>query len=108
MAAAIAESGSADCGATPGAPPHNATRRASTDFASSWVGRRATTSKALASALYLFFYYLGSSVIGSATGVMWGRDGWPGVVMVLGLALLLAMGVALRLRRLAPLGVAEK
>ncbi|SEN53234.1 MFS transporter, YNFM family, putative membrane transport protein [Duganella sp. CF517] len=76
--------------------------------ASSWVGRRATSSKALASALYLFFYYLGSSVIGSATGVMWGRDGWPGVVMVLGLALALAMLVALRLRRLAPLGAAEK
>ena len=76
--------------------------------ASSWVGRRATTSKALASALYLFFSYLGSSVIGSATGVMWGRDGWPGVVMVLGLALSLAMLVALRLRRLAPLGAAEK
>jgi MFS transporter, YNFM family, putative membrane transport protein len=76
--------------------------------ASSWVGRRATTSKALASALYLFFYYLGSSVIGSATGVMWGRDGWPGVVAVLGLALTLAMLVALRLRRLAPLGAAEK
>ncbi|MEO5933735.1 MAG: MFS transporter [Duganella sp.] len=75
--------------------------------ASSWVGRRATTGKALASALYLFFYYLGSSVIGSATGVMWGRDGWPGVVMVLGLALSLAMLVALRLRRLAPLGQAE-
>jgi YNFM family putative membrane transporter len=76
--------------------------------ASSWVGRRATTSKALASALYLFFYYLGSSVIGSATGVMWGRDGWPGVVGVLGLALALAMLVALRLRRLAPLGAAER
>ncbi|MBP1207597.1 YNFM family putative membrane transporter [Duganella sp. 1411] len=76
--------------------------------ASSWVGRRATTGKALASALYLFFYYLGSSVIGSATGVMWGRGGWPGVVMVLGLALSLAMLVAWRLRRLAPLGQAEK
>ena len=34
--------------------------------------------------------------------------GWPGVVMVLGLALSLAMLVALRLRRLAPLGAAEK
>lgn len=76
--------------------------------ASSWVGRRATTNKSLASALYLFFYYLGSSVVGSATGVMWGRDGWPGVVMVLGAALALAMLVALRLRRLAPLGAAER
>ena len=47
--------------------------------ASSWVGRRALTNKALASALYLFFYYLGSSVVGSATGIMWERSGWPGV-----------------------------
>jgi YNFM family putative membrane transporter len=76
--------------------------------ASSWVGRRATTNKALASALYLFFYYLGSSVIGSATGVMWGRAAWPGVVMVLGLALSLAMLVAWRLRSLVPLGQAER
>ncbi len=39
---------------------------------------------------------------------MWGGDGWPGVVMVPGLAMSLAMLVALRLRGLAPLGVAEK
>jgi YNFM family putative membrane transporter len=76
--------------------------------ASSWVGRRASSSKALASALYLFFYYLGSSVIGSATGVMWGRAGWPGVVAVLAGALVLALLIALRLRTLAPLGQAER
>jgi len=76
--------------------------------ASSWVGRRALTSKALASALYLFFYYLGSSVIGSATGIMWERSGWPGVVMVLGASLGLGLLIALRLRTLAPLGAAEK
>jgi YNFM family putative membrane transporter len=76
--------------------------------ASSWVGRRATSNKALASALYLFFYYLGSSVIGSATGVMWGRAGWPGVVAVLAGALVLALLVAVRLRTLAPLGQAER
>ncbi|WP_432382412.1 MFS transporter [Duganella sp. P38] len=68
--------------------------------ASSWVGRRAASNKALASALYLFFYYLGSSVIGSATGVMWGQAGWPGVVAVLALSLVLALLVAVRLRRL--------
>ncbi|MFA9217836.1 MAG: MFS transporter [Sphingomonadaceae bacterium] len=75
--------------------------------ASSWVGRRATASKALASALYLFFYYLGSSVLGSATGVMWGRSGWPGVVSILATALGLALLVALRLRTLAPVGSGE-
>jgi len=76
--------------------------------ASSWVGRRASSNKALASALYLFFYYFGSSVVGSATGIMWGRAGWPGVVLVLGAALVLALLVALRLRGLAPLGQAER
>ena len=81
---------------------------ASHSMASSWVGRRATSNKALASALYLFFYYLGSSVVGSATGVMWGRGGWPGVVLVLSGFLGLAWLVALRLRHLAPLGQAER
>lgn len=76
--------------------------------ASSWVARRATSNKALASALYLFFYYMGSSVVGSATGIMWGRAGWPGVVMVLGAALSLAVLVALKLRGLAPLVAAER
>jgi len=81
---------------------------ASHSIASSWVGRRASTNKALASALYLFFYYLGSSVVGSATGIMWARGGWPGVVLVLSGFLGLAFMVALRLRRLAPLGQAER
>ena len=33
-------------------------------IASSWVGLRAQTGKAQASALYLFFYYVGSSLAG--------------------------------------------
>jgi YNFM family putative membrane transporter len=75
--------------------------------ASSWVGRRATTFKAVASALYLFCYYMGSSVMGSATGIMWERGGWHGVVAVLGAALVLALVIALRLRTAAPLGQGE-
>lgn len=75
--------------------------------ASSWVGRRAAGHKALASALYLFCYYLGASVIGSASGILWGRAGWPGVVAVLGACLTLALSIAWRLRRLAPLGQGE-
>jgi YNFM family putative membrane transporter len=47
--------------------------------ASSWVGLRATHAKAQAAALYLFFYYLGSSVVGSAGGLFWDRWRWPGV-----------------------------
>lgn len=75
--------------------------------ASSWVGRRAAAPKALASALYLFFYYMGSSVVGSATGVMWARAGWPGVVAVLGAGLGLALLIALRLRQLVPVAPAQ-
>ncbi|MES2257334.1 MAG: MFS transporter [Pseudomonadota bacterium] len=70
--------------------------------ASSWVGRRARAPQALASALYLFFYYLGSSVIGWLCGVVWAVAGWPGVVALLGSALGGALLIALRLRTLNP------
>jgi YNFM family putative membrane transporter len=76
-------------------------------IASSWVGRRSRAPQALASALYLFFYYLGSSLVGSLSGLMWARDGWPGVVAMLAIGLALALLIALRLRRLAPLGPGE-
>ncbi|MFT4172299.1 MAG: MFS transporter [Rhodocyclaceae bacterium] len=71
--------------------------------ASSWVGRRAQHSKALASALYLFAYYMGSSVLGSAIGLAWHAGGWHGVAILLTAGLLLALAVALKLRRLPPL-----
>ena len=74
--------------------------------ASSWVGRRARAPQALASALYLFFYYLGSSVVGWLCGFVWEHQGWPGVVSLLGLVLVGAMLIALRLRGLAPLEAA--
>ena len=74
--------------------------------ASSWVGRRARPPQALASGIYLFCYYLGSSVVGWFTGHVWEHWGWPGVVAVLGALLALGMAIALRLRALAPLGSA--
>lgn len=80
---------------------------ASHSVCSSWVGRRARPPQALASALYLFFYYLGSSVVGWLSGIVWARAGWAGVVSMLGAVLLAAMAVALRLRRLAPLAPAS-
>ena len=42
-------------------------------IASSWVGLRAHGARAQASALYLFFYYLGSSLAGSAGGLFFAR-----------------------------------
>jgi YNFM family putative membrane transporter len=80
---------------------------ASHSVCSSWVGRRARPPQALASALYLFFYYLGSSVVGWVSGIVWAWAGWAGVVSMLGVVLLAAMAVALRLRGLAPLEPAK-
>lgn len=76
---------------------------ASHSVASSWVGRRAQEPKALASAIYLLFYYLGSSVVGSLCGMVWSAGGWPAVVAVLGAILAVSFLIALRLRLLAPL-----
>ncbi|MGI5120655.1 MFS transporter [Marinactinospora thermotolerans] len=48
--------------------------------ASAWVGHRATTGRAQASALYTLGYYLGSSLFGWLGGVVYGHLGWGGVV----------------------------
>ena len=71
--------------------------------ASSWVGLRSGTDKALASALYMSFYYLGSSLLGTGCGWLWSTAAWPGVVGLLTVALIAGMGISLWLRRLAPL-----
>ncbi|MET3824656.1 YNFM family putative membrane transporter [Sphingomonas sp. PvP055] len=71
--------------------------------ASAWVGRRAGDHRGAGAALYLFFYYAGSSVLGSAGGIAWTRAGWPGVtVFCLALAGA-ALTIALMLRRVMPL-----
>ena len=71
-------------------------------IASAWVGERAPDARGRASALYLFAYYAGSSVLGAAGGIAWTRAGWSGVAgiaLTLGLAALAGTGA---LARLAP------
>lgn len=70
-------------------------------IASSWVGRRATSAKAQASSLYLFFYYLGSSISGTLGGVFWVHFGWRGVAAMIGLLIALSFLIASRLLRLS-------
>lgn len=70
--------------------------------ASSWIGRRALKAKGQASSLYLFCYYAGSSVAGTAGGVFWHYGGWNGVGVFIGSLLAVALLVALHLSRLAP------
>jgi MFS transporter, YNFM family, putative membrane transport protein len=67
--------------------------------ASSWVGRRATRDRAHATALYLFAYYLGSSVLGSLGGVVFGTLGWTGTVFAVAAVLVAALAVAVLVLR---------
>ena len=66
--------------------------------ASGWVGRLAQQSKGHASSLYLWGYYMGSSVLGAGAGWFWGHWGWSGVGSVALLVLALALVIALALR----------
>ncbi|MBS1208226.1 MAG: major facilitator superfamily transporter [Proteobacteria bacterium] len=76
---------------------------ASHSIASSWVGRRARDHRALASALYLAAYYMGSSILGWTTGLVWHLGAWASVVAILTVVLSLCLAVALYLRHLTPI-----
>jgi YNFM family putative membrane transporter len=70
--------------------------------ASAWVGQRAGRDKAQASALYLLFYYLGSSTLGSVGGLAWTHGGWAGVTTFTLALTGAALIVALRLLNVTP------
>jgi YNFM family putative membrane transporter len=65
--------------------------------ASGWVSRRAPRQRAQASALYLFGYQLGSTVVGFGGGLMFGAYGWSGEVVTIGVLLALGLLVAVSL-----------
>nr|WP_152548394.1 MFS transporter [Siccibacter colletis] len=67
--------------------------------ASSWIGVRARRAKGQASSLYLFSYYLGSSLAGTTGGFFWHDYGWNGVGAFIGVLLVLALLVGRRLHR---------
>lgn len=71
-------------------------------LASSWVGHQAIHDKAQASSLYLFFYYAGSSIGGTAGGTFWSAFGWGGVISIILGFLLLALFLSIRLNSIAP------
>lgn len=68
--------------------------------ASSWIGRRARRAKGQASSLYLFCYYVGSSVAGTLGGVFWNNYGWNGIVIFLSVMLVLALWISRALKKL--------
>lgn len=65
--------------------------------ASGWIGPRARRARGQASSLYLFSYYVGSSVAGTLGGVFWHNFGWSGITLFIGILLILALLVAWRL-----------
>jgi YNFM family putative membrane transporter len=68
--------------------------------ASAWVGSLATTGRAQASSLYLFSYYLGASIAGTAGGFFWSAWGWTGVALLVLTLIGLAALATLRLTTL--------
>lgn len=62
--------------------------------ASSWVSVQSLQYRAVGSSLYLFCYYLGSSLLGSSSGLVWENSGWLGlsifIAIILGLGLWIA------------------
>lgn len=76
-------------------------------IASAWVARRAQVGRAQASAIYLFAYYLGSSVLGTLGGYAWVAWGWNGVMLISGGAAVAAVLVAIRLTSLPVLPLPE-
>ncbi|MHC8303835.1 MFS transporter [Pseudomonas sp. PB3P13] len=68
--------------------------------ASSWIGRRALKAKGQASSLYLFSYYAGSSIAGTAGGAFWHLGGWNGIGLFIAALLVVALLIALKLAKL--------
>ncbi|MGM0877327.1 MAG: MFS transporter [Bacillota bacterium] len=75
---------------------------ASHSIASSWVGKATTHDKAQAASLYLFFYYTGSSIGGTASGTLYSNFGWIGVVSMISILAIISIAVSIRLGIIAP------
>jgi YNFM family putative membrane transporter len=68
--------------------------------ASSWVSVQAVQYRAVASSLYLFCYYIGSSLLGSFGGLVWEQFGWIGINLSVSVVLVIGLVSALYLGKL--------
>ena len=66
--------------------------------ASSWVSIQSLQYRAVGSSLYLFCYYLGSSVLGSSSGLVWENYGWIGFSFFVAGFLLFGLAASFKLR----------
>ena len=67
---------------------------------SSWVSVQSLQYRAVGSSLYLFCYYLGSSVLGSANGLVWEKYGWFGLTLTITMVLFIGLFIALKLHQM--------
>jgi predicted MFS family arabinose efflux permease len=70
--------------------------------ATGFVGRAATTDRGSASGIYLACYFLGGLVGSAVLGQLFDRFGWEACVAGIGLALIVAGGLAFRLKLRPP------
>ncbi len=68
--------------------------------ASSWVSVQALQYRAVGSSLYLLGYYSGSSLLGSASGLVWEGYGWLGLTCAITCVLGLGCAIAVYLQKL--------
>ena len=67
--------------------------------ASSWVSVQAVQYRVVASSLYLFCYYIGSSLLGSSGGLVWEHFGWIGINLSVGVVLVIGFALAIHLMK---------
>ncbi|TFD94469.1 MFS transporter [Jeotgalibacillus sp. R-1-5s-1] len=80
---------------------------ASQTVATSWVSARALQHKSQASSLYLFLYYVGSSIGGTLGGFFWSGFGWIGVAGMIAVFLMIGFWCARGLAKVERYRVAE-
>lgn len=64
---------------------------------SSWVAVQALQYRAVGSSLYLFSYYMGSSFLGSSSGMVWEYFAWNGLLIFISVILIFGLFLALKL-----------
>ncbi|WP_187308579.1 MFS transporter [Buchnera aphidicola] len=72
---------------------------ASHSIASSWVSAYAKFAKVQATSLYLFFYYLGSSIFGTFSGFFWFYSKWLGISIFMIIILIYGIFLSLQLKK---------
>ncbi|CAL4043669.1 Inner membrane transport protein YnfM [Buchnera aphidicola (Phyllaphis fagi)] len=68
-------------------------------IASSWIGHRTKIARGQASSLYLCCYYLGSSILGTFSGVFWSFGHWAGISIFVIFILVIAIKIIYKSNR---------